>query len=80
MKTTIEFAIQKKTNGRYEDIDTFNLRNCGWSEPVEDWLDLIVDNFWDRARKMFGATRIVKRITTEEVVIINNKGGNDGSK
>ena len=80
MKTTIEFAIQKKTNGRYEDIDTFNIRNCAWREPVEDWLDLIVDKFWERAREKFGAVRIVKRITTEEVVIINNKGRNDGSK
>ena len=81
-KTTVEFAIQRRTNGRYEDIDKFNNRTCGWGEPVSGWLDRIVEGryFWGRAKDKFKSARIVKRVTTEEVVLSNNKGANNGSR
>ena len=73
MKLSVEYAIQRKVGGRFEDVDLFNTRTCRWKEPIEEWLDKIKECFvWRRGREKFATVRIVKRITIEEVVAKND--------
>lgn len=74
MKRIVEYAIQRKTDGRFEDVETFNARNCHWKEPIDDWLDILISDsyFWKRFSEKYRTARIVKRVTTEEVVLKNN--------
>lgn len=68
-KRHIEFAIQRRKGGYFEDIDLFNTRTCNWKEPIEMWVDIIKDTYmWRRTKEKFKSARLVKRVTTEEVV------------
>lgn len=68
MKVAVEYAIQRKVDGRYVDIDLYNLRTCAWSEPVDTWLDIIKQSYmWRRTKEKFASARIVERITVEKI-------------
>ena len=67
----IEYAVQVRSNGRFVDVETFNERNCKWDYPIENWFERIRDDEWffGRIRRRFKSVRIVKRTTTEEVLL-----------
>ena len=68
-----EYAIQIKRAGKYTDYSVYNRRTCRWGNPIEDWATKIVNGYeYKRCCEKHRSTRLVKRITTEEIIF---KGG-----
>ena len=69
MKREVEYAIQIRTQDGYEDYSLYNRRTCKWKTPIEDWAaDIITGYEYRRCCEKHKSTRLVKRVTTEEII------------
>lgn len=79
MKREMEYAIQIRTKYGYEDYSLYNRRTCLWKKPIEDWVaDIITGYEYRRCCEKHGSTRLVKRVTIEEIIAQGQKGEGDG--
>lgn len=81
MKREVEYAIQIRTKDGYEDYSVYSRRTCLWKKPIEDWVaDTITCYEYRRCCEKHRSTRLVKRVTIEEIIEQGRKGEGDGSK
>jgi len=69
MKSEVEYAIQIRTKDGYEDYSLYNRRTCLWKTPIGNWAADIINGYeYERCCEKHKSTRLVKRVTTEEII------------